>query len=83
MPYSSNLSDCCKTSFDGRGNMALDRSVGIDVDFQVMNGANWQHRGIVYTDHYGRDEMLVPRRRAPEHLNFREVEQEPICPHPR
>ena len=83
MPYAEDLWECCEASFDGRDDVTLHLGVGIDIDAQIMNGANRQHRGVVYMDSSGWDEMLMSKRRTPEHFGLRGVEQQLVSPHPR
>ena len=77
-PYAVGLPECCEANFDGRCDVAIHRGVGIDEDAQITHGKNRQHRGVVYTDSSGRDEMLTKRRRAPEQFYLRGVEQQPM-----
>ena len=63
--------------------MVLHRGVGIDVDAQITHGTNWQHRGVAYMDSSSQDEILAPKRQAPEPFGLRGVEQQPVSPYPR
>jgi len=65
--HAADLAQCCKTRFDGVGDLGLHGDVGVDKeDTKIPGCSDLRHQGITDTGRISRDLVLTSRRCAPE-----------------